>query len=69
MYSSETWVKLHSLSAEIITTADLDKNGQDDVIIDFGSGIGTYVFYNNLIWAKLHSLSPEIIATGNLDEN
>ena len=48
---------------------DANGNGEDEVIVDFGSGIGAYVFHNNTSWTKLHSLSPEIIATGNLDNN
>jgi hypothetical protein len=45
---------------------DLDGNGIDDIVFDFGS-YGTYVFYNNSSWTKLHSLSPAFMATGDLD--
>jgi hypothetical protein len=67
--NNTTWSKLHNLSPEIIATGDLDGNGEDDCIIDFGSGVGIYVRYNNTTWTKLHSLSPEIIATGNINNN
>jgi hypothetical protein len=30
------WAKLHDLSPEFLATGDLDGNGQDDVVIDFG---------------------------------
>ncbi len=68
-YNNSTWVKLNSLSAEIITTCDMDGNGLDDVIIDFGPGFGIWIRMNNSTWVKLNSLSAEIITTGDMDGN
>ena len=49
-----TWVKLHDLSPEDMIAADMDGNGQEDVIIDFGAG------GRQLKWAALacRSRSP-----------
>jgi hypothetical protein len=49
--NNSTWVQLHTLSPEIITTGDLDVGGQEDVIIDFGVH-GTWVRMNNSTWVK-----------------
>ncbi|MBN2322047.1 MAG: hypothetical protein JXR49_23425, partial [Acidobacteria bacterium] len=64
--NNATWTKLHRMSAEIIATGDLDDNGEDECIIDFGASYGIYVRNDNATWSKLHRLSPEIIDTGNL---
>jgi hypothetical protein len=52
-----------------ITTGDMDGNGLDDVIIDYGPGTGIWVRMNNDTEVKLHGLSPEIITTGDVDGN
>jgi len=68
MNNSE-WAQLHSLSAESMTTGDMDGNGLDEVIIDFGSPYGIWIWLNNSTWVKLHSLSAESMITGYLDNN
>ncbi|MFQ5965800.1 MAG: hypothetical protein ACE5KZ_16125, partial [Candidatus Scalinduaceae bacterium] len=40
-----------------------------EVIIDFGPGIGIWVWKNNSSWFKLHPLSPESMVTGDMDGN
>ncbi len=52
-----------------ITTGDIDGNGKDDLIIDFGNTIGLYIRYDNGSWAKIHTFSPEIMAIGDVDGN
>ena len=47
---------------------NMDGNGQDDVIVDFGI-YGIYVIMNNSTWVKLHTRSPESITIGNSDGN
>ncbi len=39
----------------IMVTGDMDGNGKDEVIIDFGSPYGIWVRYNNSSWSKLHN--------------
>ena len=63
------WVKLHSSLPELMVTGDLDGNGQDDVVIDFGPTIGLWRWMNDSQWVKLHGQSPEVMATGDLDGN
>ena len=43
------------MSAEIIATGDLDNNGEEDCIIDFGANYGIYAKYNGTTWKKFHS--------------
>ena len=52
-----------------ITAGDIDGNGQDDVIIDYGSGNGIWVRMNNDTEVKLIDVFPEIITTGDIDGN
>ena len=37
---------------------DMDGNGIDEVIIDFGSSYGVWVHLNDTSWVQLRSLSP-----------
>ena len=38
---------------KLITCCDIDGNGRDDVIIDFGPGAGSWVRMNNSTWSAL----------------
>ncbi len=40
---------------------------RDDVVIDFGPGVGTWKWINDGAWVLLHGLSPEVMVSGNLD--
>jgi len=62
-------VKLHPLSPEGMVTGDVDDNGLDEVLIDFGPGHGIWIRVNNSGWVKLHTLSPEAMVTGDMDGN
>jgi hypothetical protein len=59
----------NGLLQKALATGDLDGNGKDEVIVDFGSSQGTFVYYNDSAWSKLHGLSPGAVATGDLDGN
>ncbi|HHT9132452.1 MAG TPA: FG-GAP repeat domain-containing protein, partial [Candidatus Tripitaka californicus] len=51
---------------------DLDGNGQEDLIVDFGPPWGINVFHNNTgPWTRIHSFSPgsDRMAIGDLDGN
>ncbi|GAX60861.1 hypothetical protein SCALIN_C15_0002 [Candidatus Scalindua japonica] len=50
--NNSTWVELYSIDPEIITTGDMDGNGQYDVTIDFGDFCGIWVFMNNSTWTR-----------------
>ena len=45
----------------------VDGNGKDEVIIDFGSGVGLWERLNNTSWVFLHPLSPDSMTTGDMD--
>ncbi len=45
----------------------IDPAPKDDVVIDFGPGVGTWKWMNDSAWVPLHGLSPEVMVTGNVD--
>ena len=45
------WTQLHSVSPEEVVTGDLDGNGVDEIIIDFGPSYGVWVRMNNTSWS------------------
>ena len=51
-----------------IVSADLDGNGQEEVIISFGNN-GLWAWMNNASWSKLHDIPPSAMATGDMDGN
>ena len=58
-----------TLISTTINTGDMDGNGQDDVIIDFGPEQGIWTLINLNTWVKLQDVSPEIVTTGDMDGN
>jgi len=52
-----------------MVTGDIDNNGLDEVIIDFGAPYGIWVWMNNSSWSQLHSLSSDSMVTGDMDSN
>jgi hypothetical protein len=63
------WTQIHALSPESLVTGDLDGNGTDEVVIDFGDPYGVWVWLNNSSWEQLHEASPNHMTTGDLDNN
>ena len=47
--------------------ADLNGNGMDEVVVDFGDTYGIWVRYDDASWINLHTSSPEYMVKGNLD--
>src|SRR4249920_885320 len=62
-----TWELLNGLNPEGMVRGDLDGNGVDDLIIDFGSVHGLWAWMNHSTWARLNQFSPTLMATGNFD--
>jgi hypothetical protein len=60
-----TWVQLHYLSTENIVGGDLDGDGLDEVIADFGAA-GVWSYQEGRGWAFVHSFNPKSIVTGRL---
>ena len=67
--NNTTWTALHGLHATALLTADLDGNGQDEIVVDFGAAYGLWVYRNNATWTELHGLSPTRLAAGHIDTN
>ena len=55
------WQQVHSLSAESITTCDVDGDARDEIVVDFGPTYGVWLRHYNGVWEQINSLSPEQI--------
>jgi hypothetical protein len=55
------------LSSEDIVIGDLDGSGVDDVVIDFGTGYGVWIFQDGQGWVHGHDLSPDQMIIANLN--
>jgi hypothetical protein len=55
-------------TAEYIVRGDMDGNGLDEVIGDFGDD-GIWVYYNDSTWTKLHGKDPFFMACADMDGN
>jgi hypothetical protein len=69
LVSGTTWWRLHGQSPVGMVSGDLDGNGTDDLVLDFGPASGVWAWLNNTTWAPLHPLSPSLMVTGDLDGN
>lgn len=67
--TGSAWGPLHGLSPVAMVSADLDGSGIDDLVINFGSGVGVYAWLNHATWTFLHPSSPSRMVTGDLDNN
>jgi hypothetical protein len=64
------WSQLHSVSPQDVVVGDLDGNGIQDLIVNFGSAAGgVWVYRNKATWFPLNSLAPAHMAVGDLDGN
>ena len=61
--------QIHSLSPVATATGDFDGNGRDDLVVNFGPGIGVWVWMNHATWVFIHSVSPPQMVIGDLDDN
>ena len=52
-----------------MATGDLDGNGLDDLVLDFGPGLGVWAWMNHGNWLFLSAESPARLVTGDLDNN
>jgi uncharacterized repeat protein (TIGR03803 family) len=67
--AGNNWAPLNGLSPVSVVTGDLDGNGLDDAVINFGQGVGVYAWMNHATWTFLHPSSPSAMVTGDLDNN
>ncbi len=45
----------------------MDGTGQEDLVIDFGAGVGVWTYMNNASWTQLHSNTTSGLSSGNVD--
>jgi hypothetical protein len=62
------YASIHDTSPEGFVTADMDGNGIDEVVADFGVS-GIWIRRNNGPWEWLHDGNPNRMAAGDLDGN
>lgn len=62
-----TYANLHALSPVAVVAGDLDGSGTDDLIVDFGSGVGVWAWMNRTEWRWIHSTSPRRMLAVDLD--
>jgi uncharacterized repeat protein (TIGR03803 family) len=67
--AGSTWAPIHSLSPVSMVTGDLDGNGVDDEVINFGPGVGVWAWMNHSAWTFIHPYSPSAMATGDLNND
>lgn len=67
--NSLIWTGLHGTSSKFSVVADIDHNGQDDLVVDFGAAYGIWIHMNNTNWVQLHGVTSSRIAVGDFDRN
>jgi hypothetical protein len=62
-----TWANIHGLNPRSMTRGDLNGDGKDEIIIDFGTPHGIWVRYGDGTWSNIHGLSPKSMVTGDMN--
>ena len=63
-----TMTQLHPANAVAAVVADLDGNGQGDIVVNFGPAYGVWVYMNGSASPTyIHGGSPDTMVAGNLD--
>jgi hypothetical protein len=65
---SPGWIQRHNLSPTVLTSGDLDGNGQMDLVANF-QGFGLFAFMNDATWVHLHPFNATDVETGDLNGN
>lgn len=63
------WTQLSFDRADQVATGDLDGNGVDEIIVDFGGDYGVWIYQTNAGWSQMTDLSPTFFAVGDLDDS
>lgn len=61
--------QIHPLNPKFIAAGDLDNNGFDEAVVDFGTQYGVWVKWNSSTWTQLHPYTTNGILVGNIDGN
>lgn len=69
LMDAASYQQINGANAKTIAVGDMDGNQVDEVVADFGSGIGIWIRWNNATWAQLHAFTADTIAMGDMDNN
>lgn len=69
LLDSASYGQINPGNARAVATGDVDGNGMDEVLVDFGPGAGVWLRWNGANWTQLHTLSGGALAMGYLDNN
>ncbi len=56
------WTAIHNLNPTKLARGDVDGNGVPDLVLDFGPGVGVWIWKNHATWMQLHNLSASHVA-------
>jgi sugar lactone lactonase YvrE len=60
----ESWRQISALTTENIIASDLDSDGVDELVADFGTA-GMWLYQGNQ-WTSVHGFNPNLITTGRV---
>ncbi len=63
--NATTWNQLHGASPDNIVNGDLDGDGHDELLADFGAQ-GIWSYQDGPGWSFVHAVNPAGMATGRL---
>lgn len=67
--NNTTWSRLDTRTSKSAILADVDHNGQQDQVVDFGSATGIWMWMNNSAWVPLHVYSAVWMLKADVDGN
>jgi len=68
--NNNAWAMISSSGAQHVIAADMNGNGSDEVVSDFGSGFGIQVYSSATnTWTPLHPVSSTAFTAGHIDSN
>ena len=54
-------------SPGVMAVTDVGGKGKDDLVLDFGAGVGTWAYRNDATWVRINVNPSRHIAGGQLD--
>ena len=66
--NTTTWSMLHPYADQASSLfADIDGDGRDEIVVDFGAGSGSWIWNIYSGWRLATADSPEALAAGSLN--
>ena len=66
VYSAGVWSQLHPMTVSTMTTADIDGNGKQDLIVTF-PGYGVWDYANGTTWSLIHPFDARRMSTTSFE--